>query len=287
MSMENPLVSIITPCYNQAQYLPEALDSVLRQTYPHWECIIVNDGSKDNTEEVALAYCKEDSRFHYYYKENSGVCDTRNFAVSKSKGMYLLPLDADDKIGERYLEKAVDWFEKDEAVDAVYGKGVFFGELEGEIILKPFDYETLMLENVFYNSVIFRRSRFENIGGYNINMRNGWEDWELMISLLDEQSRVVKLPDLCYYYRILSGSRERSITDKQKESLFLQIYENHKETYDRHFPNPMRFAFFNRQLENKNKELLDNLASLRQSRKFRLAQSISKVGDIIMFWKTR
>jgi hypothetical protein len=135
--------------------------------------------------------------------------------------------------------------------------------------------------------VIFRRSRFENIGGYNINMRNGWEDWELMISLLDEQSRVVKLPDLCYYYRILSGSRERSITDKQKESLFLQIYENHKETYDRHFPNPMRFAFFNRQLENKNKELLDNLASLRQSRKFRLAQSISKVGDIIMFWKTR
>lgn len=286
-NMNTPIVSIITPCYNQAQYLPEALDSVLRQTYPYWECVIVNDGSKDNTEEVALAYCKKDSRFHYYYKENSGVCDTRNFAVAKSKGKYLLPLDADDKIGERYLEKAVDWFEKDEAVDAVYGKGVFFGELEGEIILKPFDYETLMLENVFYNSVIFRRSRFENIGGYNINMRNGWEDWELMISLLDEQSRVVKLPDLCYYYRILSGSRERSITDKQKESLFLQIYENHKETYDRHFPNPMRFAFFNRQLENKNKELLDNLASLRQSRKFRLAQSISKVGDIIMFWKTR
>ena len=285
--METPIISVITPCYNQAQYLPEALDSLLGQSYTNWECIIVNDGSKDNTEEVALAYCEKDNRFRYFSKENSGVCDTRNFAVAHSKGKYLLPLDADDKIGECYLEKAVDWFEKDEAVDAVYGKGVFFGELEGEIILKPFDYETLMLENVFYNSVIFRRSRFENIGGYNINMKNGWEDWELMISLLDEQSRVVKLPDLCYYYRILSGSRERSITDKQKESLFLQIYENHKETYDRHFPNPMRFAFFNRQLANKNLELQGNMASLRESKKYRLAQSIAKIEDLLMFWKTR
>ena len=66
----NPLVSIIVPCYNQAQYLPETLDSVLAQTYPYWECIIVNDGSPDNTEEIAKHYCEKDNRFKYLFKEN-------------------------------------------------------------------------------------------------------------------------------------------------------------------------------------------------------------------------
>jgi glycosyltransferase involved in cell wall biosynthesis len=56
-------VSVIIPCYNQAKYLPDALDSVLKQTYPHWECIIVNDGSPDNTEEVAMEWVKKDNRF--------------------------------------------------------------------------------------------------------------------------------------------------------------------------------------------------------------------------------
>lgn len=283
--MESPLVSIITPCYNQAQYLSEALDSVLRQTFANWECIIVNDGSKDNTEEVALAYCKKDSRFHYFRKENSGVCDTRNFAVERSAGKYLLPLDADDKIGERYLEEAVQTFEADEQVEVVFGEGVFFGEFQGKIELKPFNYETLLLENVFYNSVMFRRSRFENVGGYNINMRSGWEDWELMISLLNGQSKVVKLPDLCYYYRILSGSRERAITAKQRETLFLQIYENHKEVYDKYFPNPIRFAYLNRQTENRVVELRSSMEALKKSKKYRMAQSLSRIADSLMFWK--
>lgn len=277
----NPLVTIITPCYNQAQYLPEALDSVLAQTYPHWECIIVNDGSKDNTEEVAIAYCEKDKRFRYFHKENSGVCATRNFAVARSVGKYLLPLDADDKIGNVYLEKGVCVFEKEEKVDAVYGKGVFFGELTGEIILKPFDYQTLLLENVFYNSVMFRRNRFESVGGYNIKMRNGWEDWELMISLLDEYSNVVKLPDLCYYYRILSGSRERSINERQQEELFLQIYENHKDVYDKHFPNPIKYAYLLRQTENNVTKLQKNIASIKHSKKYRLAQSLARIGSIL------
>ena len=79
--MNNPLVSIIVPCYNQAQYLPETLDSVLAQTYPYWECIIVNDGSPDNTEEIAKHYCEKDSRFKYVYKENGGLSSARNVSL--------------------------------------------------------------------------------------------------------------------------------------------------------------------------------------------------------------
>ena len=68
--MAKTLVSIIMPSYNQGPYLSEALDSVLAQTYSNWECIIVDDGSKDNTEEIAKSYCAKDSRIQYVYQEN-------------------------------------------------------------------------------------------------------------------------------------------------------------------------------------------------------------------------
>ena len=73
-----PKISVIVPCYNQAQYLDECLNSVLEQTYKDWECIIVNDGSPDNTEEVAKEWVKKDSRFKYFYKNNGGVNSARN-----------------------------------------------------------------------------------------------------------------------------------------------------------------------------------------------------------------
>lgn len=274
--MQPPIVSIITPCYNQAQYLPEALDSVLRQTYPYWECVIVNDGSKDNTEEVALAYCKKDSRFHYYYKENSGVCDTRNFAVAKSKGKYLLPLDADDKIGEGYLNDAVEAFEKGgDRLAIVYSQGVYFGALSGPIDNKPYDFETMLVENVFFNSVVFRRSDFDRVGGYHDYMRKGLEDWEILLSMLDEDSEVVQLPHVYYHYRILPTSRQRSVDSATHAELLLNAYEHHKEAYDRHFPNAILYVHRWHAAKNRVSELEDELAAIKSSKKYKLAQKLS------------
>ena len=92
------LVSVIVPCYNQAQYLSETLQSVLDQTYTNWECIIVNDGSTDHTEAVALVWCEKDSRFRYLYKKNGGLSSARNAGIAVSKGKYLQFLDSDDLI---------------------------------------------------------------------------------------------------------------------------------------------------------------------------------------------
>ena len=72
------LVSVVIPCYNQAEYLPETLDSLIAQNYKNWEGIIVNDGSPDNTEEIALAYLEKDQRFKYFSKENGGLSSARN-----------------------------------------------------------------------------------------------------------------------------------------------------------------------------------------------------------------
>lgn len=273
----NPSVSIITPCYNQAQYLPEALDSVLRQTYPYWECIIVNDGSKDNTEEVALGYCAKDKRFRYFHKGNSGVCDTRNFAVMHSKGRYLIPLDADDKIGSGYFENAVRVMEERPDVKIVYSKGEYFGELSGPIDNKPYSFKTMLVENPFFNSVVFRREDFDRVGGYHEYMHDGLEDWEILLSILDEDSEVVQLPEAYYFYRILHTSRQRSVDDETHKRLLLAAYEHHKEVYDRHFPNPILYVHRWHDAMNRIADLEMELAGIKQSRKYKFAQRLSSI----------
>lgn len=96
MIKDNFLVSIIVPCYNQAQYLDECLQSVLKQTYRYWECIIINDGSTDKSDEIAKKWVFKDSRFRYIYKENNGLSSARNTGLDLAKGDYIQFLDSDD-----------------------------------------------------------------------------------------------------------------------------------------------------------------------------------------------
>ena len=136
-----PIVSIIIPCYNQAKYLSETLDSVLNQTYQDWECIIINDGSSDNTEDIAKKYCANDSRFFYIYQDNQGVVAARNNAISQSHGKYILPLDGDDIIHKRYLEVAVKVIERDPKLKLVCCECEYIGEKTGRINLPKYSLE--------------------------------------------------------------------------------------------------------------------------------------------------
>ena len=91
-----PAVSVIIPCYNHAHYLCRAVQSVLAQTYADWEAIIVDDGSTDNTREVATRF--SDPRVRYIYQENRGLSAARNTGISAAQGSYLAFLDADDEL---------------------------------------------------------------------------------------------------------------------------------------------------------------------------------------------
>lgn len=90
------LVSIIVPCYNYAHFLSETLDSILAQTYVHWECLIIDDGSTDHTREVAGVYAVKDARFKYIYQKNKGLPGARNTGLKYASGEYIQFLDADD-----------------------------------------------------------------------------------------------------------------------------------------------------------------------------------------------
>ncbi len=108
----NPLVSVIIPCYNQGNYLAETLKSVFTQTYELWECFIVDDGSTDNTKEVALDWCQKDSRYNYIEKKNGGVASARNAGLSQFKGQYIQILDGDDLIEKDKFYDSLKAFDK-------------------------------------------------------------------------------------------------------------------------------------------------------------------------------
>ncbi len=104
-----PKVTIIIPCYNQAAYLSECLQSVLDQTFSDWECILINDGSTDQTGEICQKWVDKDDRFSYHKRQNQGVTKTRDFGLDIAKGEWIQFLDADDILAANKLEKSLDY----------------------------------------------------------------------------------------------------------------------------------------------------------------------------------
>src|SRR5690606_9522032 len=150
---ELPMVSIITPTFNRANLIGETLDSVLAQTYQNWECIVVNDGSADNTNEVMSEYLAKDSRFQYHYRpENKlkGANACRNHGFDKSKGDFLIFLDSDDLLEATCLENRLKFTFANKQLSekvAIYNMGLYrFGKKTDQIFNKIFENEKQYLE---------------------------------------------------------------------------------------------------------------------------------------------
>ena len=189
-----PLISVIVPCYNQAQYLDECLQSVLDQTYQDWECIIVNDGSPDNTEEVAKKWLAKDSRFKYLYKENGGLSSARNAGIKIAVGDFIQFLDCDDILEPNKLIHQTSFFTED--VDVYVAGYRYFENEEGreakrimgrnhflpEVCLLPDDQVDLKnlfkIKNPFVICApLYKRALFDKTGSFNEQLKS-LEDWE-------------------------------------------------------------------------------------------------------------
>lgn len=124
----SPLVSIIVPTYNRADILLETIQSIINQTYQNWECIIVDDGSQDNTQEECLKLIEKDKRIYYFKRpenRNAGGNGARNFGFLKSKGEYIKWLDSDDLITNLLLEKEIEAITKTHA-DVCLSSWIYF-----------------------------------------------------------------------------------------------------------------------------------------------------------------
>lgn len=270
--MGNGKVSVIVPCYKQADYLPETLDSVLAQTYSNWECVIVNDGSPDNTDQVVERYLTRDSRFKYIWQRNQGLASARNAGIKSSCGEYCLPLDADDLIAPSYLEKAVEAFIKNENTKLVYCKADKFGLINEPWFLGDYSFERLIWDNCIFCTAMFKRSDFLRTGGYNVNMIHGLEDWDFYLSLLNKDDIVYCLDDVLFHYRIKETSMITDLSKQHRNEMMIQICKNHDEIYA---PYKEKVIIYYRELL-KLQQQKASFEAIRSSRAYRLGKLLLK-----------
>lgn len=231
---ESPIISIVVACFNQGVYLPDALMSLENQTFQNWEGIIVNDGSTDNTEDIALSYVEKDKRFKYVSQENGGVSKARNVGILQASGTFILPLDADDKLASTYIEKAIAHFTCYPETRLVYSQWAFFGEATKHQQLSYKGYSKLLVNNEIFSSAIFRKEDALQIGGFDEGMHLGLEDWEFYIRLLDDQSVVYQIPEPLFFYRIKAVSK--NVTAAQNVlTVEKYIYQKHIERYSYYY----------------------------------------------------
>lgn len=259
-----PRISIIVPCYNGEKYIRETLDCLQKQTIDDWECIIVNDGSTDNSLEILKEYAAKDSRYKYIDKENGGPAIARNTAIAASSGKYILPLDADDLIAPFYAEKAIDYLETHSNCKVVYGIAYFFGDLTGEWVLSEYNYEKELWKNSIYCSAVYRKTDYDRTKGYNPNMRFGNEDWDFWLSLLSENDEVYKIPEKVFFYRKHGVSHSTDLFDNVKASN-TQMVLNHIDRYSPYFHELFTLRKMNEYKENELNKLL-------KSKKYKLGK---------------
>lgn len=215
------LVSIIIPCFNQAQYLPAALQSILEQSYTKWECIIVNDGSTDTTEDIAKSWCEKDARFVYHYKKNGGLSSARNLGLTNSKGDFILFLDSDDFMAPEKLLLSVNSFFEDTSLDLVITdfNSVFGAKL---VQLEPFvklaDF-TFNLENILYkwdlglsipiHCALFKK---DSVGEIRFNEKlKAKEDWLFWIQFFKLDAKTFFIEQPLVTYRMHEDSMTKNV----------------------------------------------------------------------------
>jgi glycosyltransferase involved in cell wall biosynthesis len=268
-----PRVSVIMPCYNQGQYIDEAVDSVLAQTFQDFEIIIVNDGSTDGDSNRKLAsFDKPQCRV--LQTTNQGLAAARNAGVREASGEYILPLDADDKIGSTYLEKAVSVLDGDPNVGIVYCEAELFGEESGKWHLEPYCFPEMLLHNFIFCSGFFRKSDWEKTSGYQPMF--GWEDYDFWLSLIGMGWEVIRIPEVLFYYRRTSGSMIKTMTREEQLVARTRIFNNHPDLYRQN----IHFIFselarLNAAIEEMTSERLkqaETIAEMRRSMVWRLRE---------------
>lgn len=223
------MITIGIPSYNQAEYLPEAILSALSQT-KDCEIIICDDGSIDDSLQIARNYIHQDTRLKVISQVNKGLASARNTIIMNMTGDFLLPLDADDKLEPNAVEKIQEVIDNDPRADIIAPSFRCFGLANQEIIVGGGNvFQFLEANRIGYFSAI-RKSKLLEIGGYNPKMIFGWEDLDLWIDLLKRGAVLVTMKDILVLYR----TKENSMyTDSLKHSDFLQnqLRLNHPELY--------------------------------------------------------
>lgn len=213
-----PIVSIIIPCYNMGNFLAETIQSVEQVYNPAiHEVIIVDDGSTDEKTKEILAGV---TRHQVVRQQNAGVANARNKGLKRAAGQYLIFLDADNLLTDGYLGRGVAVLDQHADIDIIYGESEIFGATTGWLPTRPFNLQTLMTYNYIDTCCLVRRSVFEDIGGFDENMRDktGIEDWEMWLRAAYHGKRFHYLEGVTIQkYRMRDDSMMRKLNRSKKK----------------------------------------------------------------------
>ena len=217
-------ISIIVPCYNQSSFLSEALESILIQSYPDWECLIINDGSTDDTEIIAKKYCLLDNRFVYIQKKNGGLSSARNAGLKMACGNWIQFLDADDLLPTKRFEILLQKISYLPDIEIIVSN---FNLLELNRLKPPYcilKQEYLNLENIVLkwdinftipiHCGLFKSELFKNTL-FNENLE-AKEDWYMWTSLFLYHPNAFYLNEPLAIYRINNSSMSRNEKGQSK-----------------------------------------------------------------------
>lgn len=230
-------VSIIIPCFNQGEYLEDAIESAWNQTHPPHEIIVVNDGSTDNSAEIAERYMFKqfpllESPVRVIHQVNKGLSSARNTGIMAATGDYILPLDADDILMENAIEVITRKILETNS-DVIAPSFIEFGTSDRKVIVQPFTLDDLKQANRLGYFSAIKRSVLIEVGGYNPKMKWGYEDWDLWFDLIKRGKSFMILNGEEYIlvkYRVKEHSMLTNAVQHHQE-LTNQIMLNHPELF--------------------------------------------------------
>lgn len=220
-------VTIVIPCYNYGKYLIETLMSCFTQTYQNLEIIVVDDGSKDDTKEISKMVI--DPRFKYIYQKNKGLSGARNTGIRKATGEYILTLDADDTIPPEFVEKMME--KVGEGVGLVGANYIEFGESNRGFTFPHIkDAHQIRFSNQNTACSLVPKKVYEDVGGYDENMKKGYEDWDCWQRILGAGYKFARA-NAYFNYRIHSDSMING-TRKHHDEIVDYMREKNKKIYE-------------------------------------------------------
>jgi glycosyltransferase involved in cell wall biosynthesis len=199
-------VSVVTPCFNHGEFLPEAVASVVGAKRADVELILVDDGSTDErTAREMGALGRQGIRV--IRQENKGLAAARNAGIRASSAEYILPLDADNRLRPAYFEHGIRILDSQREVGVVYGDAQYMGERTDRWRVGGFDVGYLMRWNYIDACAMYRRAVWEQAGGYDGMMPvQGMEDWDLWLAAIEHGWQFAYVPEVLFDYRVAKDS---------------------------------------------------------------------------------
>jgi glycosyltransferase involved in cell wall biosynthesis len=201
-----PTVSVIIPCFNHGQFLPEAVASVTDMKRDDVELIVVDDGSTEERTRKEMDALSA-SGINVLRQENKGLAAARNAGISISEGKYILPLDADNHLRPGYIEHGIRILDRNPQVGVVYGDAEYIGMRAGPWHVGPFDRNRILQWNYIDACAVYRRPIWEQNRGYDGSMPvQGLEDWDFWLGALEHGWQFEYVPEILFSYRVTNDS---------------------------------------------------------------------------------